>query len=83
MSVLEDLAEIAEQSAFGRGQGNLTPRGGCRPAAHGRCGSPDHMKGANIRIYAVKGKKTRTVCKLCDKARKSGKPRYGAENYPL
>jgi hypothetical protein len=81
MSELDDLADIADQNAFWRGNGNHIPRGGRKPSVV--CGSPDHMKGENVRVYR-KGKngKIRTVCKLCDKVRKRG-PRYSAEGYPL
>jgi hypothetical protein len=84
MSELDDLGEIADASAFGTG-GALSKFGVCRGGRNraARCGSPDHMKGDNIRVYR-KGKngKLRTVCKLCDAARRK-KPTYGAEGYPL
>lgn len=87
MSELEDLADIAEQTAFGTGR-MADNHHHHRPAIerHARCCSPDHMKGANIRVYAVKGKKTRAVCKLCDKARRSARaarPHYNMQGYPL
>lgn len=82
MSDLDDLGDIADQTAFGRGRSRHgAPSRGHRPHL-ARCNSPDHMKGENIRIYAVKGKKTRAVCKLCDKARKQ-KTTYSAQGYPL
>jgi hypothetical protein len=80
MSELDDLADIADQNAFGRGNGNYIPRGGRKPSV--ACGSPEHMKGENIRAYKGRNGKIRTVCKLCDKARRRG-PGYSAEGYPL
>lgn len=74
MSELDDLGDIADASTFGVG-GTLSKFGACRGGRHrnARCGSPDHMKGDNIRVYR-KGKngKLRTVCKLCDAVRRKG-----------
>lgn len=83
MSDIEDLGDIADQCAYGTGQGGLAQRCIGKKPQLKRCGSPDHMKGENIRVFR-KGKngKWRTACKLCEAARRS-KPAYGALEYPL
>lgn len=74
MTELEELAEIGDQLTFGTGR---MPVGHHfhRPAQSPRCGSPDHMKGPNVRVYR-KGRngKLRTVCRLCDALRRKGLP---------
>lgn len=69
MSDLEDLGEIAEQTAFGTGR---MPKGhhSHRPAARPRCGSPDHLEGKNIRISRKKNGRVRLLCRLCDRERR-------------
>jgi hypothetical protein len=73
MSELDELGEIALQNAFGYSAGaNRSGIPGRKPRQVA-CGSPDHMQGENIRVYRQKNK-IRTVCKLCDKARRRGAP---------
>lgn len=85
MSALDDLGDIADQCAYGTSQGGLAQRNIGKKPATMRCGSPDHMKGENIRVYRrSKNGKLRTVCRLCDRLRRGGgKARYGALEYPL
>jgi hypothetical protein len=84
MSEIDDLGEIADQCAMSASGLSLGVfKQGHRPRQI-RCGSPAHMSGENVRIYrAGKNGKLRTICKLCDKARKSGRPTDSAQGYPL
>lgn len=68
MSELEDLGDIADACALGT-ELHAQPIYGAHRPARSRCGSPDHMRGQNLRVYR-KGNKIRTVCKLCDKLRR-------------
>lgn len=83
MSDIDDLGEIADQCAVSTTGAGLVRRPGQKPS-HIRCGSPDHMKPGFTRLYRAKpGGKFRTVCKLCDKARRQSKSTYSAQGYPL
>lgn len=83
MTELEELGEIADQCAIGRELSLRNPARGGRPFLP-RCGSPDHMQPPNIRRYTDGKGRKRTVCTLCDKARRKAKhPTYNLQGYPL
>lgn len=67
MSDLEDLAEIAEQNAYGfRGlDSNGSPR---RPWSE-TCGAGHLMTEENTRLYRDKRGRIRRVCRQCDRSR--------------
>lgn len=97
MSDLDELEEIAEQTAFGTGgqtsQGARGHRSG-RPRAE-TCGAGHERTPENTRTYR-QGKRIRSVCRVCDRERAAAKKvrerertedgkhvRYSARNYPL
>jgi len=66
---LEELGEIADQMAVGH-SGLSMKHIGKRPAMR-CCGSPDHMKGANVRTFRNTATgKVRRSCRLCEQLRR-------------
>lgn len=69
MTDLEDLAEIAEQSAFGfRGLADHGAVRQPRNPPHETCGA-GHPREGNTRAYRDKRGRLRRVCRICDKER--------------
>lgn len=83
MSALEDLEEIAEQTAFGNGDLNSHGARGHRPR-NSHCGAGHAMTPENTRTYK-QDNRWRFVCRTCDKHRAARKRRvkYSAREYPL
>lgn len=63
MSEIDDLGDIADQCSLSTSGLGLLAKHNRKKPHMARCGSPEHMKGPNVRVQHRKGHKIEAACK--------------------